>query len=332
MKLRVGISSRGFTIVELLIVIVVIAILAAITMVSYNGITGRAKDASVQSDVETAVKKLEVYKYQTGTEQYPASLGVAGVTASSGNTFDYQMSTYDNSYCVRSSNGGIVYSASSTDPTVKKGECGDTNRIGWWPMNGTANDQSGNGYIATTSGVSLTTGQNGQTNGAYVFSGAGDAVIDTGASSQFNSPELTMSAWINMSDISGTNSIMAREGSYKFRMDGNGTTFSVLASSNAAGWTLNRSCTFNQAVGQWYNAVLVISSAKNIAQLYANGALVCAVSGISITAYAPSDLLIGNYKTTATTEVLKGTVDDARFYNRALSAAEVGNLYQRGAQ
>ncbi|NCO10935.1 prepilin-type N-terminal cleavage/methylation domain-containing protein, partial [Candidatus Saccharibacteria bacterium] len=33
---------NGFTIVELLIVVVVIAILAAITLVSYNGITGQA--------------------------------------------------------------------------------------------------------------------------------------------------------------------------------------------------------------------------------------------------------------------------------------------------
>ena len=39
----------AFTIVELLIVIVVIAILAAITLVSYNGITQRARDSAVQS-------------------------------------------------------------------------------------------------------------------------------------------------------------------------------------------------------------------------------------------------------------------------------------------
>ena len=42
-------SSSAFTIVELLIVIVVIAILAAITLVSYNGITQRARDSAVQS-------------------------------------------------------------------------------------------------------------------------------------------------------------------------------------------------------------------------------------------------------------------------------------------
>ena len=42
--------KAGFTIVELLIVIVIIGILAAITIVAYNGIQQRAQAATVQSD------------------------------------------------------------------------------------------------------------------------------------------------------------------------------------------------------------------------------------------------------------------------------------------
>jgi prepilin-type N-terminal cleavage/methylation domain-containing protein len=42
----------GFTIVELLIVIVVIAILAAISIVAYTGIQNRANDAALQSDAK----------------------------------------------------------------------------------------------------------------------------------------------------------------------------------------------------------------------------------------------------------------------------------------
>jgi len=50
-------SRRGFTIVELLIVVVVIAILAAITIVSYNGITNKANDTAIQNDLDTLRKK-----------------------------------------------------------------------------------------------------------------------------------------------------------------------------------------------------------------------------------------------------------------------------------
>lgn len=56
----------GFTIVELLIVVVVIAILAAITLVSYNGITGQARVAVKAQDVNQWKKQAVVHKIQNG--------------------------------------------------------------------------------------------------------------------------------------------------------------------------------------------------------------------------------------------------------------------------
>lgn len=67
-------TQRGFTIVELLIVIVVIAILAAITIVAYNGIQQRAKASSTQSVVTAVVKKAEVYRAETGQMPTQAQL------------------------------------------------------------------------------------------------------------------------------------------------------------------------------------------------------------------------------------------------------------------
>ena len=60
-------KSRGFTIVELLIVIVVIAILAAISVVAYNGIQTRAETASKVKAMANWAKIFESYKALTSS-------------------------------------------------------------------------------------------------------------------------------------------------------------------------------------------------------------------------------------------------------------------------
>ena len=61
----------GFTIAELLIVTVVIAILAAIAILMFIGIQNRAYDSAVELDVNTVRKKLELVKIDLG--RYPNS-------------------------------------------------------------------------------------------------------------------------------------------------------------------------------------------------------------------------------------------------------------------
>ena len=72
--------KKGFTIVELLIVIVVIGILASITIVAYNGVAGRAGDVAVQSDLRNLAGKIMEYNIVNG--QYPGGnydLGITGI-------------------------------------------------------------------------------------------------------------------------------------------------------------------------------------------------------------------------------------------------------------
>lgn len=64
-------KSKGFTIVELLIVIVVIAILAAITTIAFSGMQQRAKTTAKVSTVQQAAKLVQLY--QTSHGNYPRS-------------------------------------------------------------------------------------------------------------------------------------------------------------------------------------------------------------------------------------------------------------------
>lgn len=80
---NISAKDRGFTIVELLVVIVVIGILAAITIVSYSGVTSKANKASAQSAANNLASKIEVYFADGPTSSYPitfAALNEEGST------------------------------------------------------------------------------------------------------------------------------------------------------------------------------------------------------------------------------------------------------------
>ena len=66
-------KSKGFTIVELLIVIVIIGILAAITIVAFNGVQGRANDSAIKSDLASIAKQIETIKALSPTSSYPTT-------------------------------------------------------------------------------------------------------------------------------------------------------------------------------------------------------------------------------------------------------------------
>jgi len=113
--MKVGKNSQGFTIVELLIVIVVIAILAAVTIVAYNGVSNRAKAAAAQSAVSQAAKKIMSYA-SINNDQFPATLSDGGVADNGGMVFQY---SYDNSssprkFCITATGSNVSYFKNNT--------------------------------------------------------------------------------------------------------------------------------------------------------------------------------------------------------------------------
>lgn len=102
----------GFTIVELLIVIVIISILASVTVVAYNGVTNKAYDSAVQGDLEQMGKTVLNSEVINGT--YPIdqpSLLATGVKVDKnayGHGIIYNGGEYNVLYC----------STTTTSPTA----------------------------------------------------------------------------------------------------------------------------------------------------------------------------------------------------------------------
>jgi len=78
--------SRGFTVVELLIVIVVIGILAALVLNSFSGAQSRARDAQRVTDVKAISTQLEIYYNGAGGSTYP-DVNTTPVSTTFGQTF-----------------------------------------------------------------------------------------------------------------------------------------------------------------------------------------------------------------------------------------------------
>ncbi|MFZ1301076.1 MAG: prepilin-type N-terminal cleavage/methylation domain-containing protein [Candidatus Microsaccharimonas sp.] len=108
-------TRAGFTIVELLIVVVVIAILATISIVAYNGVTSRAKISSINSALVQSGKKVSSH-YVSNNDTFPTLLSDVGITNSSDTSYQYAVNNVSpiKNYCITATSDATTYHVAGT--------------------------------------------------------------------------------------------------------------------------------------------------------------------------------------------------------------------------
>ena len=241
---------RGFTIVELLIIIVVIAILAAITIVSYSAITKNSREQSVNADLTSVSSELAKYKADKGV--YPTvtqfNSDIKKSNSSGGSAYSYVYDSTRDSYCLAVTGYSKSFHLESSNTKASDGDCGAATPVTVVNMLRNPSFASGSNFsiYATSTGApqttALRTNSDAHSGNTYVrvsFSGTGSQTItysfetaSIGANLQPNTP-YTLSAKIRPSKALTFNA------NFSWTTSG-GTTFNSPVTSIAApagSWT-----------------------------------------------------------------------------------------------
>lgn len=195
--------------------------------------------------------------------------------------------------------------------------------VAYYPFNGNANDESGNGHNGTVTGATLTTDRKGNANSAYHFNT--NQYINTGANipTAINSTaKLTISAWVKTSSSSDFHSIIvSRNGTGNIIGLSIPNQFYAQLANNSGNWYYTVSpSSYNN--GSWHHIVMTYNG--SVLSLYIDGNLI-ASNTFNINLIVSQSFYIGY--DTAFGRYMVGDIDDIRIYNRALTQSEVTLLY-----
>ena len=218
--------------------------------------------------------------------------------------------------------------------------------IAYYPFNGNAEDQSGNGHNGTVYGATLTTDRFGNTGSAYSFDGIDD-YISVDYATTFQLPVITVSAWIYPTNdylvATGAASIVTR--GEDFTTDLAAFALAVIPPTSSWGNGLsvfyeNSSDTeqffdtdFYPEMGKWTH-IVASRNASGLLSIYNNGFLIGQWSStIDPASDCFQDLMIGAYwyvpslQAAVITNFFTGAIDDVMIFNKALTSDEIDALY-----
>jgi len=135
-------AEKGFTLVEILIVVVILGILAAIVIPQFTSASTEAKESALVSDLQAIRSQIELYKIHHN-DNLPGTQGVDFVTAMTSKT----------------NQDGVVDTSGGTDPTFRFGPymrvipINPFNDFATVEIDGTAGDNSHGWNFVTAAGV-----------------------------------------------------------------------------------------------------------------------------------------------------------------------------------
>jgi len=205
--------------------------------------------------------------------------------------------------------------------------------VGWWPFNGNANDESGNGNHGTVNGATLAADRFGNAGKAYSFDGVQSSIGIKKSTSLTITNSISICGWIYRNTPS-SNRADAIFGSSCFLPSSGGYFLRVIDKKADIGISLPYNETFsNQLIdtSKWF---FIVGTYNNLeSKIYINGSLNNSqIVGLgNLTTWSSNDSLRIGQETYPGApngyHIFNGLLDDIAIYNRALSASEVQQLY-----
>jgi hypothetical protein len=211
--------------------------------------------------------------------------------------------------------------------------------VGWWPFNGNANDESGNGNNGTVNGANIGQDRNQHPNSCYEFNGSDNITVPN--SDYLNVSELTLSCWVisnsnNTCIISKSNADNSVEMNYQLKYNdefegqhGVSCHWNTGSCSSISGhidaWSEYGLTEFNS----WMHILAVVNEAGQH-KLYINGEQINQYSGAPMVQCNSSNstLRFGGPHWWWDPEWFIGSIDDIGIWNRALTESEIQQLYE----